>query len=104
MRSVQLAIASVASVAAVAILSTRSLTATVDDGHAGHVVAPGARSHHVQQATGIPPSGTTAAERLAASPRKGEWVTIKVGAGDSLIAWVVRPQRTTPAPVVIVIH
>lgn len=105
MRSVQLALAGVAAVAAVAVLSSRNLTATVDDEHADHDAAPAAsaRSHHVQQAGGIPASGATAAERLAASPRKGEWVMIKVGAGDSLVAWVVRPQRT-PAPVVIVIH
>jgi carboxymethylenebutenolidase len=105
MRSVKLAFSCIAALAAAGVLSTRNLTATVDDEHADHGggAATNARSHQVQQAGGIPPSGTTAAERLAASPRKGEWVTIKVGAGDSLVAWVVRPQRT-PAPVVIVIH
>ena len=54
----------------------------------------------------IAPGATTAAARLARSPRHGEWVTIKSGpqAGDSLRLWVVYPQRSTKAPVVIVVH
>lgn len=57
-----------------------------------------------QQAGGLPPSNTTAADRLAASPRHGEWATIKVGASDSVVAWVVFPERRDKAPVVVVIH
>jgi carboxymethylenebutenolidase len=54
----------------------------------------------------IAPGATTAAARLASSPRHGEWVTIRTGpqAGDSLRLWVVYPQRSTKAPVVIVVH
>jgi carboxymethylenebutenolidase len=44
--------------------------------------------------------------RLDHSPRHGEWVTIRTDAqtGDSLRAWVVYPQRSTKAPVVVVVH
>src|SRR5690348_11807443 len=54
----------------------------------------------------IAPGATTAAARLASSPRHGEWVTIRTvpQAGDSLRLWVVYPQRSTKAPVVIVVH
>ncbi len=58
------------------------------DEHAGH--APGAMD--------------AASARLASSPRHGEWVTVSTGAGDSVRAWVVYPERATKAPVVIVIH
>lgn len=54
----------------------------------------------------IAPGAATAAVRLDRSPRHGEWVTIKAGpqAGDSLRLWVVYPERSTKAPVVIVVH
>jgi carboxymethylenebutenolidase len=51
----------------------------------------------------LPPSGETANERLAASPRRAEWVTIRVGQ-DSVRGWVVYPARTENAPVVVAIH
>jgi carboxymethylenebutenolidase len=56
-----------------------------------------------QQSPALPPSNTGAAARLASSPRKGEWVTIRAGA-DSVRAWVVRPARTDGASVVVAIH
>ena len=56
--------------------------------------------------TTIAPGATTAMARLQQSPRHGEWVTIRTDAqtGDSLRAWVVYPQRSTKAPVVVVVH
>ncbi|HEX8849190.1 MAG TPA: dienelactone hydrolase family protein [Gemmatimonadaceae bacterium] len=56
--------------------------------------------------TTIAPGATTAMARLERSPRHGEWVTIRTDAqtGDSLRAWVVYPQRSTKAPVVVVVH
>jgi carboxymethylenebutenolidase len=51
------------------------------------------------------PAGTEAAEaRLRGSPRHGEWVSIPVGTADSVRAWVVYPERSSPAPVVLVVH
>jgi carboxymethylenebutenolidase len=55
-----------------------------------------------QQAT-LPPSGATANERLAASPRRGEWIMVRSGQ-DSVRAWVVYPARRENAPVVVAIH
>ena len=54
----------------------------------------------------LPPDAETAAARLAASPRHGEYVMIATGPGpaDSMRAWVVYPERPTKAPVVVVIH
>lgn len=52
----------------------------------------------------LPPGNEQAAARLAASSRHGEWVWVKTAAGDSVSAWVVYPERSENAPVVIVIH
>ncbi len=68
----------------------------------GAAIALGRRP--AQQAGDLPPSNTTAADRLASSPRHGEWVTVKAGDSDSVVAWVVYPERREPAPVVVVIH
>jgi carboxymethylenebutenolidase len=61
----------------------------------------GARRPAVQQ--GLPAGAEEAAARLAASPRHGEWAVIRSGE-DSVRAWVVYPERSEKAPVVIVIH
>lgn len=55
---------------------------------------------------GLPASNSTAAARLAASPRHSEWVKIawEPGSADSLMAWVVYPKSTTKTGVVVVIH
>jgi carboxymethylenebutenolidase len=54
----------------------------------------------------LPASNRGAPERLAASPRHGEWVKIALQAGsaDSLMAWVVYPESREKAPVVVVVH
>ncbi len=52
----------------------------------------------------IAPGAGTAQARIAASPRRAEWVAIKVGAIDSVMAWVVYPSRTDKAAVVIALH
>lgn len=52
---------------------------------------------------GIPADAAGAPARLAASPRHGEWVSVRSGT-DSIRAWVVYPERKTRAPVVIVVH
>ncbi|MGH7502593.1 MAG: dienelactone hydrolase family protein [Longimicrobiales bacterium] len=53
--------------------------------------------------TGLPASGAEANDRLAASPRRGEWVVIRAGE-DSVRAWVVYPERSENAPVVVAVH
>jgi len=74
--------------------------------HDTMVVPAAASSAAVPGDSAIAPGATTAAARLASSPRHGEWVTIRTGpqAGDSLRLWVVYPQRSTKAPVVVVVH
>lgn len=52
----------------------------------------------------LPPDNEHAAQRLQDSPRHGEWITYDAGAGDSVSAWLVFPERSDNAPVVIVIH
>lgn len=54
--------------------------------------------------TTLPPDAEHSLARLNASPRHGEWVMIHTATGDSLHAWVVYPERSTKAPVVVVIH
>jgi carboxymethylenebutenolidase len=74
------------------------------------VGSPGAPSAiAIVQQEQLPPSAATAAARLAASPRRAEWVKVPWGDGksDSLMAWIVYPQNmsaSNKAPVVVVVH
>ncbi|HEX6939017.1 MAG TPA: dienelactone hydrolase family protein [Longimicrobiales bacterium] len=52
----------------------------------------------------LPAGAADARERLAASPRHGEWVMVRTGPADSVRAWVVYPERSDRAPVVLVVH
>lgn len=62
-----------------------------------------ATARPVQRAA-LPPGAAEAAARLTASPRHAEWVSVKTGPSDSVMAWVVYPENKTKAPVIIVIH
>ncbi len=77
--------------------------AAPSDEHAEHSAHTGAASGLVQDTT-IPAGAGTVAARLAASPRHAEWVKIAVPGMDSIMAWVVYPERRDNAPVVVVIH
>lgn len=104
MRLITLVTASLA--AAGGFFVSQARTPALPDEHAGHGdhAAGGSVVIGSQQAAAIPASGQTAQQRIAASPRHGEWVAIKVGAADSVMAWVVYPERAQKAPVVIAIH
>ncbi len=52
----------------------------------------------------IPAGAADVDARLAASPRHGEWAMVSAGGADSVRAWVVYPERSDKAPVVIVVH
>jgi carboxymethylenebutenolidase len=67
------------------------------------VVQANRRNAVAEQEQALPASGTDANARLAASPRKGEWVTIRSGE-DSVRAWVVYPAKREKAPVVVAVH
>jgi carboxymethylenebutenolidase len=51
----------------------------------------------------LPAAAAEARAALDASPRHGEWLTVRSGP-DSVRAWVVYPERADRAPVVLVIH
>ena len=90
-----------------------SNSAPVDE-HAAHMNVADLRAPAItrtvsstsQGTPGIPASANTAAARLAASPRHGEWVKFAVGDGtpDTVMAWIVYPSSRTKAPVVVVVH
>ena len=65
------------------------------------VVAAGSVSGY---SDGIPPDEAGASARLETSPRHGEWIVYKADGEDAVDAWVVYPERSDPAPIVIVIH
>ena len=78
------------------------------DDHAGHdsmpaSTTPSASRDAVQQAADLPAGAADAQSRLANSPRHGEWVVVQVGS-DSVRAWIVYPQVSKKAPVVVVVH
>ncbi len=54
--------------------------------------------------TALPAGADAALSRITESPRHAEWVTVETGPSDSVRAWVVYPERSTPAPVVLVVH
>lgn len=57
-----------------------------------------------QEAQTLPPDAEHALTRLAESPRHGEWVEYGAGEADTVTAWLVYPERSDRAPVVVVIH
>jgi carboxymethylenebutenolidase len=75
------------------------------DVHAGHQMAQAAQ-HAVAMPRNpnLPPDNAAAKAQIESSPRHGEWVDVKQASGPALKSWVVYPQRSTKAPVVIVIH
>lgn len=82
----------------------------VDDhtAHAAEAPASQGSATAARADTTLPASGEEAMARLAASPRHGEWAMVATGApgapGDSTRVWVVYPERSDRAPVVVVIH
>ena len=56
-------------------------------------------------AAALPPTEETASAALNTSPRHGEWVDVELPGSDVPIStWVVYPERSDSAPVVLVIH
>lgn len=67
-------------------------------------VNQGSRSNGDQTPATVPAGAAEVTARLAASPRHAEWVTVRTGPTDSIRAWVVYPERSGRAPVVLVVH
>jgi len=75
------------------------------DVHADHGSSPSTASTSSPSSDPSLPAGSAdVAQRLASSPRHGEYVMIPSGTGDSVRAWVVYPERSTKAPVIVIIH
>lgn len=108
MRLTSLAVAALAASIGYAVARVRP-AAAVDDhaDHGDHTAAgmpsAGTPTITARQAAALPASGAAAADRLAKSPRHGEWVAIKAGT-DSIMSWVVYPERSGKAPVIVVLH
>jgi carboxymethylenebutenolidase len=79
---------------------------TAEGDHGSHAGSGGVASTTVVAVSdpSIPAGANDVAARLAASPRHGEYAMIRTGAGDSVRAWIVYPQRSDKAPVVVVVH
>jgi carboxymethylenebutenolidase len=84
--------------------SSNNIRPAADSRSAGDASAPTVSVGATSQSQGLPPDAAGALSRLSNSPRHGEFVTIRTGGGDSLRAWVVYPERSSKAPVVIVVH
>src|SRR4051812_34276867 len=78
-------------------------TAKSGDMHADHAMTP-ATGGAAQQNAALPAEAAGALARLKASPRHGEYQMIHTSNGDSVRAWIVYPERSTKAPVVVVVH
>lgn len=70
------------------------------------LAALGTSAFVARPAQGPPlPAGAADAEgRIKSSPRHAEWAMIRTSPSDSVIAWVVYPERRDKAPVVVVVH
>jgi carboxymethylenebutenolidase len=90
------------SVGAVACTSNKVVPATDSHDHAAPSAAAAMASAPNDRR--LPGDAAGALARLSSSPRHSEWVMIRSGDGDSVRAWVVYPERSTKAPVVLVVH
>ena len=88
----------------------RRFAAVLSLGCVGVAYAAGACSRAVNvgstasAAPPLPAGSSTVGERLTSSSRHGEWAMIRTGPNDSIRAWVAFPERSTRAPVVVVVH
>lgn len=71
---------------------------------AAAIVLLGGTEAAAQERAFHPPDAEHALERLGASPRHGDWLTVRLANGDSVRGWIVYPERSDPAPVVVVVH
>ncbi len=104
-QSAAIRLASAVSFLGVACSSNKVVPATDSHAAADHTVPPSSAPNvSAPDNRGLPPDASGALARLSSSPRHGEWVTIRSGNGDSLRTWVVYPERSSKASVVVVVH
>jgi carboxymethylenebutenolidase len=88
--------------AVLACTSNQMVPAADTHSAADHATPSGSTA--VPQIQGLPGDASAAMARLSGSPRHGEWAMIRTADGDSIRAWVVYPERSTKAPVIVVVH
>jgi len=89
-----------------AILVAASAPARADDEHAAHAHSNGGGGGSLQSVRDerLPAGEEQAAEVLEKSPRHGEYVDIALEGGGKLRTWVVYPEKSQRAGVVLVVH
>jgi carboxymethylenebutenolidase len=94
----------VLSIAGAAACTTSKMAPTTDS-HTDHA-APAATVAAVAAPNDprLPADASGALARLSVSPRHGEYAIVHTDVGDSIRVWVVYPERSTKAPVVVVVH
>jgi len=98
-------LAGASSLALLAACAQRTPSSDVNADHADHMAVSAASASRTASSDSALPAGSAdVGQRLASSPRHGEYVMISTGPGDSVRAWVVYPERSTKAPVVVVVH
>ncbi len=100
-----------------ALLGALLLPACAADEHASHAEparqAPAGAAAAAQaapaafdypQIEALPPGADRAQAAIDRSPRHGEWVEVANSGGTPIRTWVVYPERSDKAPVILVIH
>src|SRR6476620_563549 len=104
-QSAVIRLASAISFLGLACTTNKVVPATDSHAAADHAMPPSSNSSVVATDNrGLPPDAPGALARLSSSPRHAEWAVIRTGGGDSVRAWVVYPERSSKAPVVLVVH
>jgi carboxymethylenebutenolidase len=93
----------VLSIAGAAACTTSKMVPTTDS-HADHAAPAATMPVAAPNDPRLPADASGALARLSASPRHGEYAIVHTGGGDSVRVWVVYPERSTKAPVVVVVH
>src|SRR5262249_10879519 len=88
----------------VTIASLAVAPAFAQDEHAGHAMQAVQSAAPAPRNPALPPDNDAAKEQLATSPRHGEWVDVKMAGGPAINSFVIYPERSSKAPVVIVVH
>ena len=91
------------SMAGAAACTTSKMVPTTDS-HTDHAAPAPAQAVAAPNDPRLPADAAGAVARLSASPRHGEYAIVHTGGGDSVRVWVVYPERSTKAPVVVVVH
>ena len=106
MRAQSVAVLSALALAVLSAACTTTQTVPATDSHTGadHALPSSASGVSTADGRGLPSDAAGAPARLNSSPRHGEWAMIRSGDGDSIRAWVVYPERSGKAPVVLVVH